>query len=66
MTARRQYLVRVIRDSFVIESRTAPAALAEQYANVMKLRYPNDHVRCDIVPEMDAAHPEPPSFDQRD
>lgn len=53
MTTRRQYRVQVIRDDFVIESRTAPAALAEQYANVVNLRYPNDVVRCDLVTEVE-------------
>ncbi|TCN39314.1 hypothetical protein EV644_107286 [Kribbella orskensis] len=52
MSNQRQYQVHVIRDGFVIDTHTAPAALAQQYANVMRLLYPNDQIRCDRVPEM--------------
>jgi len=51
MIGQSQYRVQVIRDGFVIEARTAPAALAEQYTNVMRLLYPNDQIRCDLVVE---------------
>ncbi|GAA1617509.1 hypothetical protein GCM10009744_00030 [Kribbella alba] len=52
MSNQRQYQALVIRDGFDIDSRTAPAALAKQYANVMRLLYLNDHIRCDRVAAM--------------
>ncbi|MEV0284370.1 MULTISPECIES: hypothetical protein [unclassified Kribbella] len=66
MTARRYWRVRVVRGDVVIASRIAPIELAEQYASVLRVLYPNDQVRCDRIPENETADPTDRPYDPRD
>jgi hypothetical protein len=49
----------------LIEEHTGPAALAEQYANVIRLRIkglPNRHLKCELVDPIEVAY----ASDRRD
>jgi len=53
----------------LIEEHVAPTPLAEQYANVIRLRIrglPDRHLRCEPVGEYEAAYPRDRPYDPRD
>ncbi|GAB3838209.1 hypothetical protein GCM10028799_78460 [Kribbella italica] len=56
----------VIRDNVIIDWRVAPTSLAEAYANVLRLRYPNDQIRAKQVSDYEAAYPPDQPYDPRD
>lgn len=60
MTGRQLWRVRVFRGDHIVETRVAVEGLAEQYANVMRLRFPGHRVTCDPVSDLDAAYSDDP------
>lgn len=69
MTQREQWQVQLWLDDHLIEEHIAPAALAEQYANVIRLRIrdlPGRRLHCERVTEHELAYPASRPYDPRD
>lgn len=56
----------VLRGGVVIESRVAPTELAQAYAEVLGLRFPDDQIRAQEVSPHEAAYPHNRPYDPRD
>lgn len=69
MTQSEQWRVQLWLDDHLIEEHIAPTALAEQYANVIRLRIrnlPGRRLHCERVTENELAYPASRPYDPRD
>jgi hypothetical protein len=65
----RQWRVQLWLGDHLVEEHIAPAALAEQYANVIRLRIkglPGRRMHCEQVSEHELAYPVSRPYDPRD
>jgi len=66
MTECPYWRVRIWLGEHIIEERVAPGPLAERYADILRLRFPDRRLTCEPISEHEGAYPSDRPHDPRD